>query len=300
VDGNGTHAYHTQEFAQTLNVAVSIGIYHAKKRGMVRMGATMPNRIIRESIRESDSIDKLSAESEVMFYRLITYADDYGRFKADPRILNPALFPLKSYTDTQIINWLDEIGNTFMISFYKGTDTKLYGYFTNWHDYQQVRNKKSKYPEPNGNQFITVSLLLKSIEINCTQLQENTDKCQQAQANVTVIQSNPIQSNPYPKVASAINCYQKYGELQNVILTETEYQKLITKMGEKNTKDYIESLSLYMKSNGKKYKSHYAVILTWQRNDDKKNAKNKSTSIPRSHKHGEYTSKDSADMGLKP
>lgn len=154
----------------------------------------MPNRLIRESIRESDSIDKLSPQSEVMFYRLITYADDYGRFKADPRILNPALFPLKSYTDTQIIEWLDEVGKTFMISFYKGTDSKLYGYFANWGDYQQVRNKKSKYPEPNGNQFITISLLLQSLEINCYQLPTEASKCQQAQANAPVIQSNPIQS----------------------------------------------------------------------------------------------------------
>jgi hypothetical protein len=83
-----------------------------------------------------------------------------------------------------------------------------------------------------------------------------------------VIQSNPIQSNPI--VAVDINCYQKYGEFQNVLLTQIEYDKLLLKIGEAHTKEQITSLSEYMKSHGKRYKSHYATILTWQRNDDKK------------------------------
>jgi hypothetical protein len=268
----------------------------------------MPNRIIKESIRESDSIDNLTPEAEVMFYRLITYADDYGRFKAHPRIINPAIFPLKSYTDNQVIKWLDEIGNNNMVLFYKGTDSKLYGYFTNWHNYQQVRNKKSKHPEPNGSQFTTVSELLQTFEIKCYQLQSNDNNSNQLTADdsncehliglAPVIQSNPIQSESNPIDAIDINCNQKHGEFKNVTLSVKEYQKLITKIGEQNTKEKIESLSLYMKSTGKKYKSHYATILTWQRNDEKKPHKTNSTSIPRSHPHDQYKSEDSEDKGL--
>ena len=35
------------------------------------------------------------------------------------------------------------------------------------------------------------------------------------------------------------------------------------------TLDYIERLSEYLASKGKKYKSHYATILSWSRKDDK-------------------------------
>ena len=40
----------------------------------------MPNRIIKESIRTSDSINELNWFEEVLFYRLMVSCDDYGRF----------------------------------------------------------------------------------------------------------------------------------------------------------------------------------------------------------------------------
>lgn len=42
----------------------------------------MPNRIIKESICVSESIDSLSWFDEVFFYRLIVNCDDYGRLDA--------------------------------------------------------------------------------------------------------------------------------------------------------------------------------------------------------------------------
>jgi hypothetical protein len=58
---------------------------------------------------------------------------------------------------------------------------------------------------------------------------------------------------------------EKYGEFKNVLLTEEEYHKL----EESNLLPYIEKLSSYIASKGKKYKSHYATILTWSRKDKK-------------------------------
>lgn len=54
-----------------------------------------------------------------------------------------------------------------------------------------------------------------------------------------------------------------YGEFKNVKLTDDEYKKL----EEKNLLPYIERLSSYIASKGKKYKSHYATILNWSRKD---------------------------------
>lgn len=62
---------------------------------------------------------------------------------------------------------------------------------------------------------------------------------------------------------------RNYGEFNNVLLSENEYQKLIEKFGADKTSIMIEKLSEGIASKGYKYRSHYATILTWERNDNK-------------------------------
>ena len=59
---------------------------------------------------------------------------------------------------------------------------------------------------------------------------------------------------------------EKYGEFKNVLLTKEEYAKL----EKSNLLPYIETLSSYMASRNKRYKSHYATILNWSRREPKK------------------------------
>jgi molybdate-binding protein len=54
---------------------------------------------------------------------------------------------------------------------------------------------------------------------------------------------------------------KKYSEF--VSLTEEQYQKLIEKYGETNTKKFIEKLDNYKGATGKKYKDDYRAILNW-------------------------------------
>ena len=65
-----------------------------------------------------------------------------------------------------------------------------------------------------------------------------------------------------------------YGEFKNVKLSSQEYEKLIDQFGEKATSEKIESLSSYVASKGKKYSSHYATILTWERKNKQPEVKN--------------------------
>lgn len=58
-----------------------------------------------------------------------------------------------------------------------------------------------------------------------------------------------------------------YGEFNNVKLTKEEYDKL----EKNNLLSYIEKLSSYIASTGKRYKSHYATILNWSRKEIKNN-----------------------------
>jgi hypothetical protein len=61
---------------------------------------------------------------------------------------------------------------------------------------------------------------------------------------------------------------QAYGEFQNVMLTDEEYDKLVDKFGEGEAKLRIKNLSEAIASKGYRYKSHYATILTWERMEE--------------------------------
>ena len=74
-----------------------------------------------------------------------------------------------------------------------------------------------------------------------------------------------------------------HGFFANVFLTDEELQKLAAEIPE--YEEYIEKLSHYIESNGKKYKSHYATILMWHRKDcEKKPAAHAET--PQNSKRG--------------
>lgn len=63
----------------------------------------------------------------------------------------------------------------------------------------------------------------------------------------------------------------KFGEYQNVLLSDTDLAKLKTEFPT-DWGQRIERLSYYMESKGVNYKNHLATIRNWARRDEKKNA----------------------------
>lgn len=88
--------------------------------------------------------------------------------------------------------------------------------------------------------------------------------------NDTLITDSLTSDSPIPDILTIDVKPKKYGDFQNVKLSDDEYQKLIEQFGESGTAEKITNLSLYLKSKGDKYKSHYATILSWSRKDGKK------------------------------
>lgn len=108
----------------------------------------MPNRIIKESICVSDSIDELSWFEEVLFYRLIVNCDDYGRFDGRIPVLKTRLFPLKeNVTAKSVKDGINKLASVGLVILYE-SEGKPYLYLPTWNDHQNVRAKRSKYPEP--------------------------------------------------------------------------------------------------------------------------------------------------------
>lgn len=70
----------------------------------------------------------------------------------------------------------------------------------------------------------------------------------------------------------------KYGEYNNVLLTDDELHKLKTEYSD--YKERIERLSSYVASTGKKYRSHYATIRNWARKDAEKQPAKRKEMVP--------------------
>ena len=71
---------------------------------------------------------------------------------------------------------------------------------------------------------------------------------------------------PSPKAQKPVK--HKYGEYNNVLLTDEEIEKLRDEYAD--LEERIDRLSSYMASTGKSYKSHYATIRNWARKDAEK------------------------------
>ena len=177
----------------------------------------MPNRILKESIHDSESVNQMTDFQFRLWVNLITYVDDYGRGDARPAIIRGKCFPLREkLTHAEIDKAMRALHDIGCIQLYT-VEGRPYFYFPKWGKHQSIRNKKSKYPEPPERSCEE----LKSIEINCNQLQ----------ANVPVIQSNPIQyesnTNTNPIDAYASCAERKIAPAPTVInlplIDKTEY-----------------------------------------------------------------------------
>ena len=110
----------------------------------------MPNRIIKESIKRSPEIDRLSWFEEVVFYRLIVTADDYGRLDGRMVVLKNDLFPTKdTITKKAVEDAINKLVSVGLLVPYVDAESNMpYLVFRKWEKHQTVRNKYSKYPAP--------------------------------------------------------------------------------------------------------------------------------------------------------
>lgn len=110
----------------------------------------MPDRMIRESICISETLNQLTDFEERFWHRLIVNCDDFGRFYAIPAILKSRLFPLldgKTKKDMQ--NALNKLASVGLVDLYE-VDGKPFLQVVTWEKYQRRRAEKSKFPSPDG------------------------------------------------------------------------------------------------------------------------------------------------------
>lgn len=108
----------------------------------------MPDRIIRESICTSETLNRLSDFEERFWHRLIVNCDDFGRFYANPAILRGKLFPLSDgKTKKDMSDALNKLASVGLVELYT-VDGKPFLHVAKWSKYQRTRAKVSKFPAP--------------------------------------------------------------------------------------------------------------------------------------------------------
>ena len=108
----------------------------------------MPNRILKESICTSETIEQLDWFDEAVFYRLIVNCDDFGRFDGRASLLKSRLFPLRaSVSGEMVVQAVERLAEAGLLWRYM-VDGLPYIQLTTWEKHQRIRAKRSRYPEP--------------------------------------------------------------------------------------------------------------------------------------------------------
>jgi hypothetical protein len=111
----------------------------------------MPTRLIREGIIDSRAVNALSEPAEILYRRLMSVVDDYGRFEADGELIRARCFP------RQLDRWKVERVEKYLVE----CSTVIHGetpcitvYLSGSRKYLQINNfgqrvqAKSKFPGP--------------------------------------------------------------------------------------------------------------------------------------------------------
>ncbi|MEN6535334.1 MAG: hypothetical protein ABFD89_16840 [Bryobacteraceae bacterium] len=133
----------------------------------------MPTRLLRDGILTSERVNALSVDAELFYRRLMSAADDFGRYFASPALLRAALYPLRTERVTleNIAAWLTECVTADLCRQWS-CDGKSYLEILGFS--QRVRSTKSKFPEPpSGSTSLPTDSSSLSIARDCPQPADN-------------------------------------------------------------------------------------------------------------------------------
>jgi hypothetical protein len=195
-------------------------------------------RMFDRAIIETDNFLNISMGAKALYFLLGMEADDEGFVSPNRvlRIYGGEMGDVKNLIDTGLV-----------IPFKSGVLVITHWNENNYLDKNRI--KETQYQDEKKMLSLTES---KKYVLNnrSTRIEEKS------------IEENRIEESivkPFSKEKAT------YGEFNKVKLSQEEYDKLIERMGEKNTLLLIAELDTYIASKGKKYASHYATILGWAR-----------------------------------
>jgi len=196
-------------------------------------------RTIKPEFWTDEKVIECSLNARLLFIGIWNFADDYGNIQNSPKQIKLKILPSDSI---DIIPLIKELATHGLLTEYS-VDSQTYLHISGF-DKHQVVNRPSHPQCPKYEVSLnTHGVLIGGMEGNGKEGKGNKEKINKKEKT-------------------------KFGSFENVNLSDEEYQKLKDKF--EDFQDRIERLSEYMETKNVKYKNHYAVILTWARNDKAK------------------------------
>ena len=213
-------------------------------------------RMFAKTIIDSDAFLDMPLSTQSLYFHLSMRADDDG-FINNPKKIQRMIG--SSDDDLKVL-----IAKNFIIPFESGIVVikhwKIHNYIRNDRYKETVYQEEKNLLETKENKAYTFGIP----SVNQMETQVRLGKYSIDKDSIDLADSDEPEQ-PTPKKAKPVK--HKYGEYNNVLLTDEEMEKLKTEYSDVDER--IERLSSYVASTGKSYKSHYATIRNWARNDKK-------------------------------
>lgn len=226
-------------------------------------------RMFTQKIIDSDAFLDMPLSTQALYFHLNMRADDDG-FINNPKRIQRTIGA--SEDDLKLL-----IAKRFVICFESGVIV-----IKHWRMHNTLRKDRynpTTYQEElarlevkDNNAYTEKELMATSWQPNGNQLATQYSIDKYSIDKVSIVEDSVSDETTPTKKDKPIK--HKYGEYNNVLLTDEELDKL--KAEYSDYQERIERVSSYVASTGKSYKSHYATIRNWARKDAEKPTKKNS------------------------
>lgn len=171
-------------------------------------------------------------------------------------------------------------------------------YISSWEEYQNIEGME-KIREQNRLAQQRSRARRKQLQ-NKNNNNNDVSSDMSCDSHVTVMQSHGVDKEEDKDIKNKIiekenkekEIRHKYGEYSNVLLSDSDYEKLKSEFPSDYT-TRIENLSSYIASTGKSYKNHLATIRNWAKKDAS------SPNKPTKSRYGDFDAEEAFQKALK-
>lgn len=224
----------------------------------------MANRVLRDYTR-SEKVDLISSDAECLFIRLMTQADDYGTFHANPKIVKASCFPLKVFTDERINKLIGELTNSGLVIRFE-VEGKPYLHIVDFG--QRLRAMRNKFPRIPENLLVTqLDSNSRRIAADCgdsppeTKRNETETKQEPAISPTAVVVTSTNFSDKSIAMVEFVKTLKNVSKLKDQ-LTHEEADRLLDKFPKETLKEILLEMENY-KLLTKKSNSVNLTIRSW-------------------------------------
>lgn len=214
-------------------------------------------RMFSKTIIDSDNFLDMPLTAQALYFHLAMRADDDGF------INNPKSIMRNTNGSKEDLKMLE--ANKFIICFDSGIVAirhwKIHNYIQKDRYKATVfKEEKSKLELDDNNMYTEC---IQDVYKADTQVRLGEDSL----GKVSSEGETEKNQTAHPPISNSETEYNNFGDYKHVLLTDTQYSKLVKDYGEKRALEYINKVDSYCQQNGKEYNDYNLTIRKWLEED---------------------------------